>query len=267
MMACAVPSASLPMRKTAVLPLRRTPAASASTFGRPSKTKPTTPSGAATCSTVQPVWTMRSTTRPRNVSLSRHARRPRSCPAASDRWRRAGSSNGHCPGALDILPVRLGDGTPSRRIFEERSETVEEPLDGPIRYGRHRHEGGMRPVHRGGSGQGDLSRGDVEQVSGLLQDQQMIAGLEGLREFRVITVRRSPPKGTGVPDTRRAMVVVHGSGHRAISVLKPSRAVVESDHPFERCADGRRDKGFSAAPEGSGRRDEHGVRITIPGRR
>ncbi len=53
-------------------------------------------------------------------------------------------------GALDILPVRLGDGMPSRRVIEARGETVEEPLNRLIRYGRHRHEGGMRTVHRGG---------------------------------------------------------------------------------------------------------------------
>ena len=45
-MARAVPSASLPIRNTTVLPVRNTPVASANTFGRPSKTNPTTPSGA-----------------------------------------------------------------------------------------------------------------------------------------------------------------------------------------------------------------------------
>ena len=44
----AVPSASEPMRKTTVLPARITPVASAKTLGRPSKTKPTGPSGAMT---------------------------------------------------------------------------------------------------------------------------------------------------------------------------------------------------------------------------
>ena len=42
----AVPSASEPIRNTTVLPVRSTPTASANTFGRPSNTNPTTPSGA-----------------------------------------------------------------------------------------------------------------------------------------------------------------------------------------------------------------------------
>ena len=46
MISRAVPSASLPILNTAVLPVRSTPVASANTFGRPSKTNPTTPSGA-----------------------------------------------------------------------------------------------------------------------------------------------------------------------------------------------------------------------------
>ena len=44
--ASAVSKASLPIRKTQTLRLRKTPVASANTFGRPSNTKPTTPSGA-----------------------------------------------------------------------------------------------------------------------------------------------------------------------------------------------------------------------------
>ena len=49
MIARAVPSASLPMRNTTVLPVRSTPVASANTFGRPSNTNPTTPSGSRHC--------------------------------------------------------------------------------------------------------------------------------------------------------------------------------------------------------------------------
>jgi len=52
-MAWAVASASDPMRSTAVLPVATTPAASASTLGRPSKTKAITPSGAVTMRTFQ----------------------------------------------------------------------------------------------------------------------------------------------------------------------------------------------------------------------
>ena len=54
--ASAVASASEPMRITTVLPVRTTPVASANTFGRPSNTKPTTPSGARRASTLQPSW-------------------------------------------------------------------------------------------------------------------------------------------------------------------------------------------------------------------
>ena len=54
--ASAVPSASEPMRITTVFPVRTTPAASANTFGRPSNTKATTPSGALRASTDHPSW-------------------------------------------------------------------------------------------------------------------------------------------------------------------------------------------------------------------
>ncbi|MGV7029654.1 hypothetical protein [Methylobacterium symbioticum] len=116
-------------------------------------------------------------------------------------------------GALNVLPVRLGDGMPSRRAFEERSETVEKPLDALIRYRRHLHEGCMRPVHCGG-GQGDLNRGGVEQVSGFLQDQQVIAKLEGLREFRrdhghAVAAERHRSSRHEARDS-----VHRGSGHR-----------------------------------------------------
>ena len=53
MIACAVRSASLPILNTAVLPVRSTPVASAKTFGRPSNTNPTTPSGARHADTDQ----------------------------------------------------------------------------------------------------------------------------------------------------------------------------------------------------------------------
>ncbi len=65
MIAWAVPRASAPMRNTTVLPVRSTPVASANTFGRPSNTKPTTPRGAASWSTVQPACSVRSISRPR----------------------------------------------------------------------------------------------------------------------------------------------------------------------------------------------------------
>ena len=74
--ASAVPSASDPIRKTTVLPLRKTPHASANTFGRPSNTKPTTPRPALRCCTLQPSWLISSTTASLDDAVSRHIRRP-----------------------------------------------------------------------------------------------------------------------------------------------------------------------------------------------
>ena len=93
--ASAVANASDPMRITTVLPLRTTPAASAKTLGRPSKTNPTTPSGARrastrhpSCSTVptgasrrsgesrQPISPATMSPRMRSVSTSRVVDRP-----------------------------------------------------------------------------------------------------------------------------------------------------------------------------------------------
>ena len=72
----AVPSASDPIRNTAVLPVRTTPAASANTFGRPSNTNPTTPSGARLTSTSHPTCARVSITRSRAAGASRHVRNP-----------------------------------------------------------------------------------------------------------------------------------------------------------------------------------------------
>ena len=57
MIACAVSKASLPILKTQTFRLRSTPVASAKTFGRPSNTNPTTPSGALWDSIDQPSCT------------------------------------------------------------------------------------------------------------------------------------------------------------------------------------------------------------------
>ena len=83
-MAMAVRRASLPMRNTTVFPLRSTPVASAKTLGRPSNTKPTTPSGLRRCSTRQPGWSIRSTTASRPDGRSRHVRRPATMSARID---------------------------------------------------------------------------------------------------------------------------------------------------------------------------------------
>mmetsp|Transcript_10386 Transcript_10386/g.30883 ORF Transcript_10386/g.30883 Transcript_10386/m.30883 type:complete len:241 (+) Transcript_10386:893-1615(+) len=81
MMAFAVPRASLPMRKTTVLPPRSTPVASASTFGLPSKTKPTMPSAAPTRSTDQPSWSIVSRIAPRWLAAGIQTRSPSIMPS------------------------------------------------------------------------------------------------------------------------------------------------------------------------------------------
>ena len=64
------------MRMTAVFPERSTPVASAKTLGRPSKTKPTTPTPLTRCSTRQPSWGTVSCRASRRPGRSRHSRRP-----------------------------------------------------------------------------------------------------------------------------------------------------------------------------------------------
>mmetsp|Transcript_46246 Transcript_46246/g.124212 ORF Transcript_46246/g.124212 Transcript_46246/m.124212 type:complete len:210 (-) Transcript_46246:97-726(-) len=83
MIARAVPSASLPIRKTTVFPPRNTPVASANTFGRPSKTKPTTPKAAPTRSTDQPVCCTVSSTAPRLLVALIQPRSPSIMPRRS----------------------------------------------------------------------------------------------------------------------------------------------------------------------------------------
>ena len=62
--ACAVANASLPILNTQLFPERKTPVASAKTFGRPSKIKATTPNGALTEDTDQPLCSTVSITEP-----------------------------------------------------------------------------------------------------------------------------------------------------------------------------------------------------------
>ena len=69
------------MRNTTVLPVRSTPAASANTLGRPSNTKPTTPSGARRASTLHPSWSTVPTAASRRRSLAAHPRSPAIMPA------------------------------------------------------------------------------------------------------------------------------------------------------------------------------------------
>jgi hypothetical protein len=80
-MARAVPSASEPIRNTTALPVRSTPHASANTFGRPSNTKPTTPSGALRTSTDHPSCSTRPTDASRRLGESRQPRSPSIMPA------------------------------------------------------------------------------------------------------------------------------------------------------------------------------------------
>mmetsp|Transcript_62447 Transcript_62447/g.115977 ORF Transcript_62447/g.115977 Transcript_62447/m.115977 type:complete len:283 (-) Transcript_62447:193-1041(-) len=81
--ALAVPKASLPIRKTTVLPPRKTPVASASTLGRPSNTKPTTPKAAPMRSTVQPLCSTVCTTAPRRLLAFIQPRKPSIMPFLS----------------------------------------------------------------------------------------------------------------------------------------------------------------------------------------
>jgi len=80
----AVANASDPMRNTTAFPVRTTPQASANTFGRPSNTNPTTPSGARHASTDHCGCSIRSITPSRRLEESRHPRRP---PTMSARMR------------------------------------------------------------------------------------------------------------------------------------------------------------------------------------
>mmetsp|Transcript_48138 Transcript_48138/g.112573 ORF Transcript_48138/g.112573 Transcript_48138/m.112573 type:complete len:336 (+) Transcript_48138:484-1491(+) len=83
MSALAVPRASLPMRKTTVLPPRKTPVASANTFGRPSKTKPTTPKAAPMRSTFHPLCSTVCVTVPRRLLAFIQPRKPSIIPVLS----------------------------------------------------------------------------------------------------------------------------------------------------------------------------------------
>ncbi len=80
-MALAVPRASDPILKTTVLPDLRTPVASAKTFGRPSKTKPTTPRPALMRSTRHPAWSMVSAIVPRPEVMDAQSFSPSTMPA------------------------------------------------------------------------------------------------------------------------------------------------------------------------------------------
>mmetsp|Transcript_73463 Transcript_73463/g.215472 ORF Transcript_73463/g.215472 Transcript_73463/m.215472 type:complete len:299 (-) Transcript_73463:146-1042(-) len=83
MIARAVPRASLPIRNTTVLPPRSTPVASASTFGLPSNTNPTTPRAEPTRSTDQPSCCTVSSTWPRRLVAGTHPRSPSIMPRRS----------------------------------------------------------------------------------------------------------------------------------------------------------------------------------------
>ena len=125
MIACAVPKASLPIRNTAVLPVRSTPVASANTLGRPSNTNPTTPSGARhddtdhpLCSTVDSCWS-------RRVGAAAQLRKP-----AAMSCRIPGDS---CSRVVD-RPLATAASTSIRLASRTREKTVSSSMDAANRW-------------------------------------------------------------------------------------------------------------------------------------
>ncbi|WFT81816.1 hypothetical protein QA634_08140 [Methylobacterium sp. CB376] len=199
--------------------MRTTPAASANTFGRPSKTKPTTPSGAATCSIVQPGCAARDHATASLAAIPPRAQaRAHVAPHAVARDEAGGRAAGLLR-ARRVLPVGLRDRVPDRGILQERREAVEEPVDGLIRDGRQRPERGLRPVHSSG-GQRPLRRGDVQEIARLLQHQQVVAGLEPRGE-----VRRDHRGAVAAEGHERAgdQAVEGGDGHARVVMVMAAR--------------------------------------------
>ncbi len=119
-MASAVSSASPPMRITAQLPLRTTPAPSANTLGLPSKTNATTPSGAARRSMTKPSPRRCSRTFADAARSGRPAPEPSTGMAArifvvDPQPGRAATTR---LGALHVGPVRRRDGIPRAGVAE-----------------------------------------------------------------------------------------------------------------------------------------------------
>ena len=177
--ASAVPSASDPMRMTTVLPVRSTPVASAKTLGRPSNTNPTTPSGARRAATDQPSWSMRAS------SASRAAGGVAPRPQPGDHvvahpiaTARAASSSGRRPSAAATsasLAARIGAST--RVVGEAAGEASKNAViwsSVHVASAAKAATAASTALRRGGV----LGRRDVQQVAGLLDDEQPVAGGE-----------------------------------------------------------------------------------------
>ena len=141
MIARAVPSASLPMRNTTLLPPRSTPVASASTFGRPSNTNATTPSAAPTSSALQPSCSTRSSTWPRRLGAAIQPRRPSIIARrmSSLATRRVVERPRRCAAATSsALAAAIALQIASR--FEVLRELLEEARDRVVARGAHARE-------------------------------------------------------------------------------------------------------------------------------
>ena len=175
--ASAVRSASEPMRMTTVLPVRSTPLASAKTLGRPSNTNPTTPSGARRAATDQPAWSMRASTVSRAAGASRHHRSPATMSSRirSDSTSRVVERPAAAAAATSAsFAARIGRqhavvGEAGREAVEEAVTCSSLHVASPANAAC-----APRPPGRGRV----LRRGHVQQVAGLRDDEQPVAGDE-----------------------------------------------------------------------------------------
>ena len=180
----AVPNASLPMRKTTVLPVRSTPVASAKTFGRPSKTKPTTPSGLRHASTDQPSWAWVATRWARRVGLSRHVRRPSIIPARIEALSVSRPvARPRAAAACHVGGVGRGDRGERRVVGQARGELVEERRDLLVVDVDELGEGLDRAAD-GGVHERVLGLRHVQQITGLVDDHEPVAAAERLGQRR-----------------------------------------------------------------------------------
>ena len=163
--------------------------------------------GAVTCSTRQPSCSTRSTTSPRaGGGVAPHPRRPAIMSARIAVGERpAGWWSGRAAAASSTsaaLAAAIGANTSSSA--SRRGEGVEEGGDrssdlARAQCGERVHGRRSAPV-----GGGVLGGGHVQQVAGLLHDDQPVAGLERRRQLGVDDhATRSPPKGITWPASRR----------------------------------------------------------------
>ena len=212
MIACAVPSASLPIRNTAVLPVRSTPVASANTFGRPSNTNPTTPSGARHDDADHPfVFDARQLL----VSTSRR-RRP-----AAQAGDHPGPHRASQPQPVVERPVRerrfdvgrvgraSGRTTSASSAGRRTAEEAEICSSVHAASAANASTAAARPPARPGRPR------HVQQVPGLLDDDQAVAGAERRGQRGSTAATRSPPKTIAWPAASRELPASQ-AGHRRI---------------------------------------------------